>query len=380
MLQFTRIRLVLTALSCYAAVASSEPVSLSGDYAWRLPPGFPQPVVPADNPMSDAKVALGCRLFFESRLSTTGTYSCASCHDPKLAFTDGRARAIGATGSMLSRSAMSLANVAYNPAFTWANDRITTLENQMEQPLFSDHPVEMGLRRSDPALPAWCSADASYAGAFRAAFPDEPAPWSLRNMVKAIAAFTRTLISGRSAFDRYIYDDDRNALSAAAKQGMALFFSDRAGCAACHFGVNFSGPIVHRAAPLQSAIFANNGSHGADEKANADPGLLTVSATAGDRGRFRVPTLRNIALTAPYMHDGSIATLAAVVDHYAFGGQRPDRPNAWVDPAIRPLQLTREEKQSLVEFLRALTDTQFVRRDYSTCRATGREMRLQNGD
>ncbi len=192
--------------------------------------------------MSDAKVALGCRLFFETRLSVTNAYSCASCHHPELAFTDGRALAVGAKGDSMHRGAMTLTNVAYNPAFTWASDSVVTLERQMEQPLFNEHPLEMGLKRDDRALLEWLGQQENYAAAFRQSFPQEAEPITIPNVLKAIASFERTLISGRSAFDRYVYDDDRAAFSEAARRGMRLFYSDRSGCAHCHFGAEFLRP------------------------------------------------------------------------------------------------------------------------------------------
>jgi cytochrome c peroxidase len=348
-----------------------------GAYSWHLPPGFPPPSVPPDNPMSAAKAALGCKLFFEPRLSATGTHSCATCHRPQLAFTDGRGQAVGATNATLTRGAMALGNVAYNTAFTWASDSVVTLETQMEQPLFSEHPVEMGLKRDGAALASLLAADPSYTAAFHAAFPHDDAPGTPRNMIKAIASFERTLLSGRSAFDKYVFDDDRAALSAQAKRGMALFFSDRAGCSRCHFGLNFSGPIAHgsmskpapaevASASIPSTLFANNGTF--DASADADRGLADVTHRDEDLGRFRVPTLRNIELTAPYMHDGRHKTLTEVVDHYASGARRADgRAATNLDPAIRPLDLTREDKRALLEFLRSLTDPDFVGRSYDSC-------------
>jgi cytochrome c peroxidase len=269
---------------------------------------------------------------------------------------------------VLNRGAMTLTNAAYNPAFTWANDRTVTLEAQMEQPLFNQHPVEMGLVRDDPGLMSWLREQRGYAAAFESAFPRNAAPVSMDDAIKAIAAFERTLISGRSAFDRYVYDDDRNALSEDAKRGMALFYSERAGCAKCHSGINFSGSIVHRGAPKSATLFANNGSFAADDGIVTDRGLIDVTHQQRDLGRFRVPTLRNVELTAPYMHDGHLATLEAVVEHYALGGQREGHANKLVDPAIRRLDLSPDEKRQLVAFLRSLTDQAFVSRDYSACR------------
>lgn len=312
--------------------------------------------------MSDAKVALGCRLFFETRLSVTQTFSCASCHRPELAFTDGRALAVGAKGDSMQRGSMTLTNVAYNPAFTWASDSVVTLERQMEQPLFNEHPLEMGLKRDDRALLEWFAQQEQYAAAFRESFPQEAQPISVANVIKAIAAYQRTLISGRSPFDRYVYDDDRAAFSEAARRGMRLFYSERGGCAQCHFGVNFSGTIVHRGKPQERALFANNGS-----AVKGDEGLSAVTKREQDLGRFRVPTLRNIALTAPYMHDGRFATLEQVIDHYA-GGGKDEESIGVVEPQIRPLDLNAEEKRELVEFLKHLTDEQFATAS-SSCRS-----------
>jgi cytochrome c peroxidase len=304
--------------------------------------------------MSEAKVALGCRLFFETRLSITQAYSCASCHHPELAFTDGRALAVGAKGDSMHRGAMTLTNVAYNPAFTWASDSVVTLERQMEQPLFNEHPLEMGLKRDDRALLEWLGQQENYAAAFRQSFPQEAAPITIGNAVKAIAAFQRTLISGRSPFDRYVYDDDRAAFSEGARRGMRLFYSDRSGCASCHFGLNFSGPMVHRGKPDQRALFANNGS-----AVKGDEGLSVETKREQDRGRFRVPTLRNIALTAPYMHDGRFATLEQVIEHYSAAGKHAESIGV-VDSQIRALDLSAEEKRDLVEFLKNLTDPAFA--------------------
>jgi cytochrome c peroxidase len=335
------------------------------DYVWRLPPGFPVPDVPSANPMSNAKVQLGCRLFFETRLSATGAYSCASCHRPELAFTDGRGRAVGATGGVMTRGSMSLANVAYNPALTWGNHRTNALETQMEQPLFNEHPIEIGMHRDGDTLARLVRDDPSYEAAFRNAFPDEAPAVSTPNMIESIAAFERTLVSGRSPFDRYVYDDDRDALSEQARQGMALFYSDRTGCGGCHSGLTFSGPIRHRGLQIPpTATFARNGGY----RGGDDAGLEAVSGDIADRGKFRVPTLRNVAVTAPYMHDGSLATLDAVIAHYDAGGGVHD-PGAAppVDPAVKPLHLSDAEKSALIAFLRSLTDEEFLSRPYSRC-------------
>lgn len=311
-------------------------------YVWHLPRGFPTPFVPPGNPMSDAKVALGKRLFFERRLSATGKYSCASCHDPARSFTDGRPVAIGATGAALPHSAMALINVAYNVSFGWTEPQLGSLESQMLEPLLNRHPVELGLAGHQQAAARALAADPSYATSFAAVFRDEGPPVTFDHIVKAIAAFERTLISGNSPFDRYVFGGQHDALTPEAKQGMALFFSPRAGCSACHSGFNFSGNWRDSDGPTGEASFASNG-------ATEQP--------------MRVPTLRNIALTAPYMHDGRFPTLEAVVDHYAQVAEKARSESGGgreIDSRLRTFDLTRAEQSELIVFLKSLTDSSFV--------------------
>jgi cytochrome c peroxidase len=339
----------------------------AAEYEWILPRGFPQPVVPADNPMSEAKVQLGRKLFYEERLSATGTHSCATCHQQALAFTDGRAQAVGIHGDRHARSAMALVNVAYNARFQWANPDLLTLEQQASRPLYNETPLEMGLRGRESEVLTLFRGDEQYARLFAAAFPDEADPLGIDNMLRALASFERTLISGRSAFDRYVFDDDRSALDEDARRGMALFFSERAGCAQCHSGINFSGPVVHADAPDAEPIFVNTGLYNVDGKGgypDADAGVQAATHRSRDHGRFRVPTLRNVAVTAPYMHDGSLPTLEAVLDHYSAGGRQAPLGaaphNRHRDAKIRPLRLTPEERRALLAFLASLTDAAFL--------------------
>lgn len=309
--------------------------------------------------MSIPKVELGRRLFFDTRLSATGQYSCASCHRPELAFTDGRARAQGATGESTRRSALSLANVAYNPAFTWADPYLGSLEKQMRQPLFNEHPVEMGLQNGGVGAVRNISQGSGYAEQFAAAFPSDVPALSMDNIIKAIAAFERTLISGRSAFDRYVFDDDRTAMSDSARRGMALFFSARVGCAQCHFGINFSGPLLSQGHERGRALFANTGLYDVDGRGgypSHDRGVMEITHRAEDMGKFRVPTLRNVAVTAPYMHDGSLSSLQEVLDHYMRGGHK----NGLQDSRIRPFALGATEQADLLAFLDSLTDPDFI--------------------
>jgi len=279
--------------------------------------------------MSEAKVALGKRLFFEPQLSVNGRYSCASCHDPARSFSDGRTLAVGTTGDTLPHNAMALINVAYNVSFGWTDPRGRSLEAQMLKPLLARHPVELGLAGREASVCAALAADPQYRSAFD-------------HIVKAIAAFERTLISGRSPFDRYVFSGEHGALSAEAKRGMALFFSQAVGCAQCHSGFNFAGNWRDAQGATGRASFADNG---------------TTTRP------MRVPTLRNIALTAPYMHDGRFATLAQVLEHYSELGRRAQAPEGGhQDRRLPQRPLSARERAELSAFLESLTDESFARR------------------
>ncbi len=307
--------------------------------------------------MTEAKVRLGRRLFYDTRLSGNGTYACASCHQQNLAFTDGRPRALGSTGQAHARSAMSLANVAFNASYGWADPKTRTLEAQMAVPMFNEHPIEMGIKGNEKEIVARLTGEPATARLFEEAFPAQPV--TLDTMVKAIASFERTMISVTSPLDRYLYRDDRSALSPEAQRGMTLFFSDRLACAQCHAGFNLSGPTVHDGSTDAAPTFHNTGLFNVDGQGAypaTDRGLFDTTHVRSDMGRFRAPTLRNVAVTAPYMHDGSIATLAEVIDHYASGGiQSPVK-----SPRLKGFAITDAERNDLIAFLNSLTDQPFL--------------------
>jgi mono/diheme cytochrome c family protein len=185
----------------------------AGGYDWQLPPGFPYPNVPKDNPISAAKVELGRHLFYDKRLSENETQSCATCHQPSRAFTDGKARGVGSTGDVHPRGPMSLVNVAYSPALTWANPNMRRLETQALVPLFGEHPVEMGMNGKEEVLLARLQAEPLYGHLFADAFPEDAHPFTLEHVTKAIACFERTIISGRSSYDRYRFSGEQKAIS-----------------------------------------------------------------------------------------------------------------------------------------------------------------------
>lgn len=304
--------------------------------------------------MSAEKVELGQRLFFDRRLSGNASQSCASCHEPSRAFTDGRARAVGSTGEDHPRSAMSLANAAYSVSLTWADPARRSLEDQALVPMMNEHPVEMGVKGREKEILARVAAEPVYVALFPAAFPGERSPITLSNVRKSIACFERTLISGNSPYDRLVWRDERGALSASARRGMDLFFSGRLQCARCHGGFTFSGPVVWEGGPDFAPAFVQNGLE--QRPGSSDTGLFFVSHRRSDRGRFRAPTLRNIAKTGPYMHDGRFATLSDVIDHYARGGT----PAANRSPLVRGFSISGMEKQDLIAFLESLTDEAFL--------------------
>jgi cytochrome c peroxidase len=338
---------------------------------WGLPAGIPAPRVPADNPMSAEKVALGRRLFYDARLSGNETQACAGCHDPTLAFTDGRPVSVGSTGEMTPRSAMALANVAYNPVQTWANEAVITLEDQALLPMFGTSPVELGLSGREAELLARLSADASYPEMFAAAFPEDEAPISVTNVVRAIACFERTMLSFDSPFDRWFYGGDESAVSDSVRRGYDLFNTNELECFHCHGGFNFTDGVTHDGTVIAEVQFHNTGLYNIDGRGGypePNRGLYESTGVPTDMGRFRAPTLRNIAVTAPYMHDGSIATLDAVLDHYAAGGRTIEGgPNAGVGSEsplknifIHGFTLTAEQRADVLALLESLTDDAFL--------------------
>jgi cytochrome c peroxidase len=339
-----------------------------GPYEWNLPPGFPYPNVPADNPMTKEKVELGRYLFYDKRLSFNQTQSCATCHQQAKAFTDGRAQGVGSTGELHPRGPMSLVNVAYSPVLTWANPLVRTLEKQAQVPLFGDDPIELGMTGKEDVLVERLKSDERYSKLFAAAFPAEAEPISLRTVTQAIASFERTILSGDSPYDRYRNGDDSNAISESAKRGEALFFSERLECFHCHGGFNFTGSVDYLDKGFAEVEFHNTGLYNLKGQLSypaPNLGLYNFTHQDEDVGKFKAPTLRNIALTAPYMHDGSVATLEDAIDHYSAGGRTvATGPNAGVgadnpnkSEFVKHFDLTAGERNDVLEFLKSLTDT-----------------------
>lgn len=364
----TRLRAPLAILA--ALLGSGGGCARSGGYDWQLPKGFPEPLVPNDNPMSIEKVELGRHLFYDSRLSLNQTQSCASCHAQERAFTDGRATGLGSTGEAHPRGPMSLVNVAYTSMLTWGNPLVQRLEEQALLPLFGETPVELGFAGNEDVLLDRLRGDASYAMRFRSAFSADLDPINIANLARALAAFERAIISGRSAYDRFNAGDD-SALSPEAKRGLTLFFGERLECFHCHGGFSFADATMHSGKKFTEIIFHNTGLYNIDGAGAYPPGntgIHEITHDPNDMGKFKAPTLRNIELTAPYMHDGSIATLDEVLDHYSAGGRTiPSGPYAGVGSAnpyksgfLHGFTLTDDERADVLAFLRSLTDRELL--------------------
>lgn len=295
-----------------------------------LPLGLPAVVHPEDNPLTPEKVSLGKQLYFDKRLSRDSTVSCASCHDPAKGWSNDDAFATGVGGARGGRSAPTIINSAYSTFQFW-DGRAATLEEQALGPV--QNPIEMAMTLED--VEGRLNQVAGYREQFAKVFGSERV--TREGIAQAIAAYERTILSGDAPYDRFKNGDDA-ALSKPAQRGMALFFG-KAQCSACHVGPSFT----------------DNGFHNVGIGMNRDTpdvGRFEQTALEGDRGSFKTPTLREIARTAPYMHDGSLKTLADVVAHYNAGGIA----NPWLDEGLFPLNLSDAEQADLVTFLeQALT-------------------------
>ncbi|MEF3365284.1 MbnH family di-heme enzyme [Methylocystis sp. 9N] len=349
-----------------AGPAAADPAA----WSWSLPSFLPPPRAPADNPMSEARFQLGRKLFYETRLSGNGKESCASCHLQKLAFTDGRKVSVGATGETTPRNAPSIVNSAWRATLTWANPAMVTLERQMEAPMFGEAPIEMGVNdQNKKEILSRFKSDADYRRDFAEAFPGEPDPIAFGNIIKAISVFERGVVSASSKYDLYL--EGKATLTPEETRGKDLFFGEKAECHHCHGSVNFDDQFYHARTREIETPFHNTGLYNIDGKGDyptPNRGLFEITGAIEDMGKFRAPSLRNIAVTGPYMHDGSVATLEEVIDIYAAGGrnvtsgpeQGDGRLNSRKSELIVPIDLSEQEKRDLVAFLKTLTDEELL--------------------
>lgn len=295
----------------------------AGAWRWAVPAGLAPPAIPTDNAMSAAKVELGRRLFYDADLSADGTMACSTCHEQRRGFADGNRNRPGVHGDPGRRNVPGLANVGWITPLTWADPTLTSLEKQALVPITGDRPVEMGMLGKEAEIPTRLGRDRCYRTMFAKAFPETRGRIDLTATAKALAAFQRTLISFDSPYDRH--QRGEIALPAAAARGLTLF---EARCASCHSGANFTDGRFH-------AIEARSD--------DADSGLAEKSGNPADRGSFRTPVLRNVALGAPYLHDGSAATLNDAI--------RRHRGNQ---------SLSSTETDDLIALIGALTDERFI--------------------
>lgn len=312
--------------------AKEEPDGPDAPYNLRLPAGFPPMNIPADNALTERRVELGKMLFFDKTLSRDSSVSCGSCHFQQNAFSDVVSISSGIEGRKGMRNSPPLFNLGYHPLFFF-DGGVPTLELQVLAPVQDENEMDHDFTFAVSRL----AQNPTYQQLAQIAYNRD---FDAFVLTRAIAAFERTLVSGNSAYDKYI-NGKSSAINESAKRGLLLFESERLGCTGCHGGFNFT-----------DFSFKNNGLY----EAYADSGRMRVTALPSDRDKFKVPSLRNIALTAPYMHDGSFTTLPQVIAHYNSGGAA--NPNK--DERIKPLQLTTQEQNDLLEFLHTLTDNEFI--------------------
>jgi cytochrome c peroxidase len=299
----------------------------------QAPSGFPEIPFPSENAFSIEKWKLGKKLFYDTQLSIDNSISCGSCHDAKLAFSDDIALSPGANQTIGTRNAPTLANVAYLPYFT-REGGVPTLEMQVLVPIQEHNEFNSNILD----LANFLANDTLYTRLSQEAFGRNIDPYVI---TRAIATFERTIISGNSPFDEFTYQGNSSALTKDQLLGMSLFFSERTQCSTCHNGFN-----------LTDNTFQNNGLY----EPYLDMGRYRFTGDSQDLALFKVPTLRNVEITGPYMHDGSIETLFAVIEHYNEGG----KTNAQKSNLIKPLGLNTNEKLALVSFLESLTDTKLI--------------------
>lgn len=337
-----------------------------------LPEGFPGLQIPEDNPLTQAKIELGRHLFYDARLSYNETQACSSCHEQARAFTDAKVVPLGSTGARLARNSSTLTNAGYNASLTWANPLLTELEQQLLVPIFGDAPIELGASTGPEEILDRFRADPGYQVLWTAAFgPLPPEAWSFDHVISALASFCRRLVSGDAPYDRYAYQGDRTALSDAAVRGLNLFLSERLECHHCHGGFNLSSASVHEGSAFGATQFHNTGLYnidGAGAYPSDNTGVFAITGDPADMGRFRAPTLRNIAVTAPYFHDGSAATLEEVVRIYERGGRNVESGPYAGDGKDSPIKsglvsgfvLSDQERSDLIAFLESLSDETFL--------------------
>lgn len=321
----------LLGIAVFLTACEKDP-TVPVDYQ-NIPSWFPEMEIPADNQLTQKRIDLGRKLFYEKKLSRDETISCGSCHNQDKAFTDGKPIATGVEGRLGIRNSSTLANIGFTDIM-FMDGGVRTLELQAQSPIFTHEEMDFTIAEFLERI----EGDSEYERMFREAYDREPDAFGIS---RAIAAFERTFISANSRFDQYEYLNDENALSDAEKRGRDIFFSSENACTECHVPPLFT-----------NFEFENIGLYQEYE----DTGLARITQSLDDMGKFKVPNLRNVAVTSPYMHNGSFNTLEEVIEHFNSGGVGHVNQN----PLIKPLGLTEQEKTDLVAFLGSLTDQSFI--------------------
>lgn len=323
---------------------------------WACSQGGFDPVTVSKSKDGSFYKEFGHLLFFDRQLSFNSTKSCSSCHDPKMSFTDGYRKSLGATADLHQRNSSSLLNIADYNYYTSADSTITLIEKQVLLPLFNNKVVELGLKGYEKEVLSRIKKDGNYQKLFVNHDQNiQHLDW--QTIIHSIAEYCRALNSYNSKYDYFIKSNNNSVFSNQELNGMKLFNSDSLGCSGCHGGVNFNKPKQ-----TNSSLFIANGFFKID-KSNVntlfddDKGLANISKENKDIGRFRVPSLRNVVITAPYLHDGSIKELKDLIRIYGQGGYL----NSPKDKRIRTFSLTREETSDLIAFLGTLTDTTYLK-------------------
>jgi cytochrome c peroxidase len=299
----------------------------------------------SQNEFTKEKATLGRYLFYDNRLSINNTKACASCHDPKFSFTDNYRKSIGAYGDLTTHNSPPLINLIFNQFLTAADSSFHFPEQQVQNPMFRKNPIELGWKGNEENMLGRFRADSFYTQQFQTAFPGEMNPVTIKNIQYAITSFIKTIISFQSPYDDYQHRNKKDALPSSAINGLQLFQSAQLQCNRCHGGINFNQPGFQSAPYFNTGFFTDTLLH---------KGLAVVTANKNDGGKYKVPTLRNLAFTAPYLHDGSAETLEDVIRLYEQGGY-PSVQNK--HPFITGFKLNSQQRSDLISFLLSLSDS-----------------------
>jgi cytochrome c peroxidase len=348
-----------------------QPEKTSFDTFRDLIPGYiKDPVyLSASNPFSEEKAKLGRYLFYDRRMSVNQAKSCSSCHDPNFSFTDGYRRSIGAMGDNVQHNAPALINIVFNKYLTASDSTLHFPEQQINNPMFHNQPIELGWQGNEHVIMERLKKDSLYSHQLPLLFTGSKDPFTIKNIQDCITSFVKTILSFNTPYDRYAYNKDSSALPASEKNGMKLFFSDRLHCNSCHGGINFSTPSLKNKNG-EIAYYQNTGLYNIDGRGAYpvnDAGLFACTKQAADMGKYKIPTLRNLAFTAPYLHDGTAADLSTIINVYESGGRNivagpnhgDGRKNPYKNPLITGFVIDAQEKKDLINFLLSLSDTSF---------------------